>query len=283
MLTPRLGACLLGGTLLFASACNAPPPTTPATPTIRAPQTAIPAATPSGRVPIENLPRADLDPGLLTAVCDPEPIQLDPEAGETTIFCHDAVVLGLRAASRATPGPITRMYVQRPVCATTPCSVDDLSTATVIVWGAAEVVAVRLDSRLDTLAPPDRLLLGIWPPAERGPAPDTNREAIDSAPAEVADRVPFPYCGKATYDTPPSVFACLAGNVLLGRPAEAIHVTFGTEGGEVVDIVRFDGSGALTRYRHAEGRWIRQFGSLILGAPGGSATFEAWDGGEPID
>jgi hypothetical protein len=283
VLAGRLRSCLVGGTLLIASSCSVPPPTATEAPQPSETASAAPTATAAGRIDIGELPRVELDPALLTAVCDPEPVQIDPDAGETTILCGDAVVLGLRAASSATPGPITRIYVQRPRCAASPCSEDELSTATVIAWGAADIVAVRLDSRLDTLAPPDRLALDPWPPSGTQPAPEVKREVLDSVPDEVAARAPYPYCGSATYEAPPDVFACFSDSVLLGRPAEAIQITYGTEGGQVLDIVRFSGSGALTRYRQAEGRWIEQHGSLILGAPRGSATFAAWDGGQPID
>jgi hypothetical protein len=241
-----------------------------------------PTASASGRVAIRDLPRVDLDPALLTAICDPEQIQVDPDDGDTTISCQDAVVLGLRAASRATGGPITRIYVKRPACAGTPCSEDELSTATVFAWGAA-IVAVRLDSRLDTLPPPVRLAVDPWPRPGANADPRVQREDFDSAPDVVAARTPYPYCGRAAYDVPREVFACFSDRVLIGKPAEAALVTFGTEGGEVVDIIRFGGRGALTRYRQAEGRWLQARGSLILGAPGGSAGFEAWDGDEPIE
>jgi len=283
VLAAPLRICLFGATLLIASACSVPPPA-PATPasTRQAPATG-PTASAAARVGIDDLPIVALDPALLTVVCDPEPAQREPDAGETTIFCHDAVALGLRAASRATAGPITRIYLQRPACAATPCSLDDLSSATVIAWGAAAIVAVRLDSRLDTLAPPERLAVGAWPEAGTNPTPSVGREIFDPAPDVVASRTPYPYCGRSTYDRPQDVLACFRDSVLLGRRAEAIQRSVGTEGGEVVDIVRFAGSGALTRYRQAEGRWIQQRGSLILGVPGGSWAFEAWDEAVPIE
>ena len=79
------------------------------------------------------------------------------------------------------------------------------------------------------------------------------------------------------------MLACFRDSVLLGRPAEAVIASFGTEGGEVLDIVRFAGEGALTRYRKADGRWVRQNGSLVLDPPAGSWAFAAWDAGEPVE
>ncbi len=283
MLAPTLRTCLLGGTLLLASACNVPPPTIVSTsPTSASPSPAA-TANSGSRVAIADLPIVEPDPGLLTAICDPEPIQLDPEAGDTSVFCQDAVVLGFRAASGTTPGPITRIYVRRPTCAATPCSTDELSTATVIAWGAAAVVAIRIDSRLDSVPPPQRLFDDPWPRPNIVPAPEVQREILDSAPEEVATRTTFPYCGRATYDTPQEVLACFRDSVLLSRRAEVIQVSFGTEGGEVLDIVRFNGTGALTRYQEADGRWTVQRGSLILGAPGGSWTFNPWDEGDAVE
>ena len=102
------------------------------------------------------------------------------------------------------------------------------------------------------------------------------RETFANAPAEVAARKPYPYCGRAVYDEPTDVITCFLDRVLLGLPVEAVQVSFGTEGGEVSDILRFDGKGAITRYRFVEGRWIGQRGGLVLGAPNGSWSFDPW-------
>lgn len=278
----RLRPSLFCGTLLVATACGVPQPTPTATIGTSDSPSAAPTAGAS-RIALEDLPVVDPDPTVLTALCDPDPAQINPEAGDTSVFCHDAVVVGLRAASTAAAGPITRLYVRRPICAAMPCSQDELSTVTVLAWDAIGMVAVRIDKRLDTVSQPERLTLDLWPPPGTVPAPEVGREELDAAPAAVATRTPYPYCGRATYDTPQKVLTCFRDSVLGGRRAEAIQVSFGTEGGEVIEIVRFDGSGAITRYQQADGRWVRQRGSLILGAPGRSWTFDPWDEGERLE
>jgi len=109
------------------------------------------------------------------------------------------------------------------------------------------------------------------------------REVLDTAPAVVATRPRYPYCGRATFDAPQDVLTCFRDSVLLGRPAEAILASFGVEGGEVIDVVRFDGGGAITRYEQADGRWVSQRGGLILNVAGGSWAFDPWDSGQVLE
>lgn len=283
MLAATIRRCLLGGTLAIASACSVPPPTAPSATPASATTSPRPAASARSRLAIADLPVVDPDPASLTAICDPEPIQVHPDAGETAVLCHDAVVLGLRAASTATMGPITRIYVRRPRCAAIPCSSDELNTAMVVAWGFSGAVAFRIDSRLDSTSAAEHLTVDPWPRPSTLPAPEVRREVPDSAPAAVASRSAYPYCGRATFDTPQQVLTCFRDSVLLGLPAEAIKASFGTEGGEVIEIVRFAGRGAISRFQQADGRWVFQHGSLILGVPGGSWAFDPWDAGDVVD
>lgn len=279
MLALRLRIWVWSGTLFLALGCNVPPPA----PTATAPggdvSSASPAASAGGRIAIEDLPVVDPDPASLTAICDPDPSLLHPEADGTAIACYDAMMLGLRAASTVTVGPITRIYVRRQACAAGPCSTEELSTATVVAAAESGTVAVEVNGLLDSVSRP-RAAAPAWPQPATLPAPSVEREDVGLAPAEVSNRTPYPYCGRTTYDLPQDVITCFRDSVLLGSHVEAIQVTFGTEGGEVLDIVRFDGAGALTRYRQAEGAWFRQRGGLILGIPGASWTFVPWDKGE---
>ncbi len=283
MLATTLRTCLLGGTLALASACSVPPATTTPSGSPNDRPSARPTAPVAQPIAIEDLPVIDPDPAVVTAVCDPEPIQVHPDAGDSTVFCNDAVVLGFRAASTVAIGSITRIYLQRPTCAASPCSYQDLNTATVLVWDTAGVVAVRVDSRLDAVTRPERITIAAWPSPVTNPNPETRREDVGPAPGPVAARTAYPFCGRATYDTPEEVHACFRDSVLLGRRVEVIQLTFGTEGREVIDIVRYDGAGALTRYRNADGDWVVQRGGLILPAPGGSWAVDPWDSGAPLE
>jgi hypothetical protein len=84
-------------------------------------------------------------------------------------------------------------------------------------------------------------------------------------------REPFPYCGATDAADPDSpdlrVAACFLDAVLAGRPAEAIHTVYGTEGGSITQLDRFAGTGAVVRFeREGHAPWTRRQGLINLGA-----------------
>jgi hypothetical protein len=224
------------------------------------------------------MPPASLDPSAQTGVCDPEPGQANDDPGEVTIFCADSLVLSLRAIKTVTRQPILRLYFHRPACLAIPCTQDELSTATVTAWTASAAFSVELDSRLQTVGIPFEDAAATWPAAGSSVAPLLHRIRISGAPAEVARRTPYPYCGTAQLSDPPTVAKCFRDAVLAGRPAEMVEHLFATEGGAILWLSRYSGHGAIVRYERYAGQWIRQSGAMYLGIDDGTFDFEPWDG-----
>lgn len=104
------------------------------------------------------------------------------------------------------------------------------------------------------------------------------RPVIEGAPREVATRTPYPFCGSAELGDPSSALGCSRDAVLAGRPAELIDHVYGTEGGAITWLYRFDGQGALVRYSYDAGRWLRQAGTMILGITPTTRDFDPWWG-----
>ena len=86
---------------------------------------------------------------------------------------------------------------------------------------------------------------------------------------------------------PQAVDACFRAAVLEGRRAEMIDQLYGTEGGSVLRIYRFDGSGRLTMIQHDQSVngdgtsndiWRRVEGGMILGITPSAWDFDPWDG-----
>jgi hypothetical protein len=228
----------------------------------------------SGRVlAIDALPSVSLDPAAQTAICDPQAYQLDTDAGEATIACPDGLVLGLRALSTISSSPIERLYLQRPSCDTTPCTEGELSTATVTGWTATDANSVGLDSRKPTVEVMTPASPAVWPSGS-STTPARDRPVIEGAPAEIASRTAYPYCGEAELGDPEAVTECFRDAVLGGRPAELIERYVGTEEGLITRLYRFDGRGALVMYQRSDGRWFRQAGSMILGFTPGAFDFD---------
>jgi hypothetical protein len=280
------------GIVAVSAACGSPPPAPSAsldhtaaalTPTssAAAPATASAsaAATSQPTIAIADLPVVDPDPATLTAICDPDPNQLEPDAGDTSVFCSDGVRLGLRAVRAASPGNATRAYLMRPGCAAAPCPADALDTATVVLWTGTGAFSVHIDSRLDAVGVPQPVLVDPWPAPVGFASPAVKREGVAGAPAVVATRAPYPSCGRAANDAAAAVLSCFRSLVLLGRPAELVQSSVATEGGQIIDLFRFSGTGAITRYEQSEGRWVEQHGGMILGARDGTWSFDPWDEG----
>jgi hypothetical protein len=264
-----------------------PSPTPTAIATTLSPPVAT--ATPVPLLEIADLPGAELTEIDATALCDPDASQADRAFGESTISCPDGLELALRVVRTATQDPVTRIYLRRPACASLPCSEDELSTAQVTAWTATDVIAVELDSRLQTVPQPSVASDATWPVAGNEPTPAVKRLSLKDAPREVARREPYPYCGRAEVGEPPSVTLCFRDAVLAGRPAEVIDRGYGTEGGEVLLITRFDGDGPLILYMHDQSvggdgtiadRWLRYEGGMILGVTPSSWDFYGWSHAE---
>jgi hypothetical protein len=244
---------------------------------------AIPARVPP--LVIAQLPRIELENVDATAVCDADPTQAAIDAGQSRIDCSDGLTVALAAVSTVTKDPVTHIYLHRPMCATTPCSEDDLSTAHITVWTATQAFAVQLDARLETLTGPSVADDAVWPAGDSDPSPAMARPSIAGAPPEVARRDPYPFCGRAESGHPTSVVSCFRNALLAGSRVEMIEGFNGTEGGGLLAIFRYAGHGRLSSYQHDEtttgdGRrtdtWRRADGAMVLGTASGSWDFDPW-------
>jgi hypothetical protein len=277
---PRLQGLAIGIAALAFAGCGPRPTEIPASPTFD-PTATVPATTtvvptPLGSLAIDVLPQASFDAAMLTTVCDPEAAQATLLAGDATVFCSDGLLLGLRALQTLSSRPFTRLYFRRPVCKATPCTADELGIATVMGSSAEAIFAVRIDSRLQTIdvLVPDGAR--AWPPAGLSRPPAVARPDVGAAPAEITARVPYPFCGKADLGDPTTTLGCFRDAVVAGRPAELVQTVFGTEGGTLTWLYRFDGRGAVTRYAGSDGKWQRQSGTLILGITPLAWDFDPW-------
>ena len=284
------GVVLLGGCAASArqptaspTAAIAEPSSTPTTAAATPTQT----STPSQRLAIGGLRRAELAEIDATAVCDPVPSQANIDAGESTVVCTDAIALAVAVIRTVTRDPVVRVYLRRPPCVAIPCSADQLDTAEVIAWTSTQTLSIQLDSRLDTVPLPSVANDAVWPAPGGEPEPAVRREAIKGAPHVVADREPYPYCGRAETHNPASVLGCFRDAVLAGRRAEMIDRLYGTEGGELLVIYRYDGHGRLIAYEHDQtvggdgqvsNAWRRAEGAMNLGITPLGWDFEPWWG-----
>jgi hypothetical protein len=269
------------------TAVVATPSLVPATPSLVPATPSLVPATPSPIPPlvIADLPRVELAEIDATAVCDPDPNQSHRAYGESTIFCSDGLFLAFAVVRTVTQDPVTRLYLDRPRCAATPCSEDELSTAEVTAWTPTQAFSVQLDSRLRTVPQPSVVDDAVWPAAGSEPVPAVRRESLKGAPPEVASREPYPFCGRAETGFPASVLDCFRGAVLAGRKAEAIELVYGIEGGELLWIYRYDGRGRLVRYEHDQtvngdgsdaNEWRRAEGAMNLGITRHAWDFDPW-------
>ncbi len=237
-----------------------------------------PTRTLAPELDVDALPRASFDPVRLTAVCAPESDLLQRDPPRRAIFCSDsrgdALSVGLAAIQTVVDGPIDRLYLEWPTCPATGCTDDDFQTATVVGWSNGNAYSTVVDARLLRVPVPTPEDSIEWPAFGPSEAPPVQRPTIKNAPAEIADRTPYPFCGRAELGDPPEVDGCFRDAVLAGRPAEMIERVYGTEGGVILRLYRFAGHGAIIGYQHGEGRWIRQFGTMLL------SNYEAhWDMG----
>lgn len=178
----------------------------PRTPLVTTPPGATPTPTP--RLSISGLRRAELAEIDATAVCDPVPSQANIDAGESTIFCSDGIALALAVVRIVMHDPVVRVHLRRPPCVAIPCSAEQLSTAEVIASTTTQALSVQLDSRLETVPPPSVRSEAVWPAAGGQPTPTVKRESIKGAPPELAGREPYPFCGRAEIGDPPAVLGC---------------------------------------------------------------------------
>ncbi len=136
------------------------------------------------------------------------------------------------------------------------------------------------NSRVESVPQPVVSNDDVWPAPDTEPEPPVSRPSIQGAPRQVADRDPYPFCGRAEMDAPPAVLACFRDALLSGRKAEMINRVYGTEGGEILWIYRYDGDGRLVRYQQDGLSWHSNEGAMILGITPQTWDFDPWWGTE---
>ena len=270
--------------LLGIAACATPYSSPAPTPTLLASATLVPTPSqtpyhsPSSTTFLDPdlLPQASLEEEGATLVCDPEPSQLNSNAGKTLVPCYDGLLLGLRALKSAIDG-VDRLYLRRPGCAAIPCTPLELGTATVTGWSGGSATSVTVDWERLQITVPERDPLATWPSPNSITSPPISRPAIDGAPDIVRDRDPYPFCGDVERDGL-AAERCFLDLVLGGLSAEMLDrldVTGGTQ------VFRFGGQGLIVRYAEFPDGWYRDAGSVILGTAGGW-SFDNWLGRQSI-
>jgi hypothetical protein len=214
---------------------------------------------------------------VLTVVCDPDPDQGLPGSVDSQLYCADAALLGVRALATVTNEPTTRIFLERPICPAIPCFDDELETGTVTGWTADGPFTFAIDHRLDTVPTPKADPGAQWPSIQSA-VPAIDRPAIKGAPAIVARRIPYPFCGQAGYGQPVAVANCFLAAVLDGRKAELLNVEYGTEGGKITTVFRFDGAGSIHAFVFVERKWFRVDGGLVINPDAMGWSFDGWDG-----
>lgn len=267
-------------------ACTAPLPSTSTspgptvTPTVAPTAAPSAAASPSAPQPTlldpDNLPTASLEGEGATAVCDAEQSDADPSAGESLVVCYDGLVLGLRALKTREIN-VDRLYLRRPVCASSPCTPEELATVTVTGWTGETALSVEIDWEHNRITPPQVDTDVNWPAPTTTEGPGIAKPQVKGAPTLVRDRESLPYCGN-TEDAREAAMQCFRDAVLDGRPAEMLE-PFDVSGG--IQILRFDGQGLVTRYALYGDGWFQDGGNLIIG-PSFGWSFHNWVERTPI-
>jgi hypothetical protein len=217
-----------------------------------------------------DLPELRTDAAATLAVCSPKPGLAFVDGGEDRLGCFDAVELGLRAIQTVTDEPFDRAWLERHVCSAPPCTEEQLATGTLTAWVGERAWSTDLDARSETVAIPRSAEIATWP-SLGGAVPAVRRPRIAGAPAEVRARTPLPFCGFAEMGEPPPAKLCFLAAVLAGRPAEIVETFYGTEGGTITRVSRFEGFGAVVAYQNSVDAqaqslpWYRQLNWLHLG------------------
>lgn len=275
------------GTLLLVAGCAAPLPAGSTSATLSPiPSSPTPLASPSpaasppvATFDLGQLPPIDLATQQLTAVCGPAPNQIAPGSGESTVQCSVGIERALRVIYAISSAPVRRVYLVHPPCRSLPCTEDELNSVTVTTWTSTAAVSVSLDIRVQTVSAPQSGAASAWPSAPAFTSPPVERPAIEGAPSAIAEREPYPYCGRAVMGEPSSKASCFRAAVLLGMPAEFVDNLIGTEGGSSTYLYRYAGEGQISVFRSSDGDWIEQPGAIRIGADQDSWTFHGWGDG----
>jgi hypothetical protein len=271
------------GLAFVLTACTVVPPSTALlTPTnppatiASAPPSPSPPASASVLLDPEDLPEANLKEEDATLLCDPEASQFDLNAGDTLLFCYDGLLLGLRALKTGADH-FDRLYLQRAICASIPCTPAELGTVTVTGWTDGAALSVVIDHARSGVTVPAPDSEAMWPTPSSTESASVARPEIDGAPKVVRQREPYPYCGAVHQDRLPAL-RCFLDAMLRGTPAEMLDRS--RVSGEI-RVFRFDGQGLIERYAEFPDGWLLDGGSAILGSAG-TWSYDGWLEAEPV-
>lgn len=210
----------------------------------------------------DSLPRVALDPMKTTAICDVEPEVVNPDAGTSNVDCAGALALSASVTQALAGAAPSRLYLHRPACVSTPCTDDELNTATATVLVGRQSYAISIDARTTSVTATQAPDTGWWPTPASYTAPAVFRPVLAKAPAEVASRTAYPFCGAKDGNPDIAAWACFQNAVETGGAAELLSAVPDTGS---VWVFRYSGAGAVTRYRDDHGSWSSEAGTTIIG------------------
>jgi hypothetical protein len=196
----------------------------------------------------------------ITIVCE----SWGSEPPSATIDCEDAVTAALAALGATRAAVVRRLdFGYGEWCAAASTCLPRRSDIGWVVARTATLETLRVRVALDAATG-----LQAWPPVE-GPrviVPSFRTPPVDApdlgegTPRELAEREAFPFCGSEdvglteAFNT--AARQCFLDGVRAGSPVELISRMTSTEGGgQLLDVYRFTGEGAIFRYLLRDGQW----------------------------
>ncbi len=249
-------AALLG---IAIAACL--PPSASAPPTSTESAAATGTGEPSGapretpvatRSPASSPPEVDL--ATVTQLCD----EWELEVSAALVSCPEGIGFALEVAPP--DRRITKIRFEYGRCEAASCPVAAPNHAWVVYAAAAGDfdIVVEIFKAADGTKTTGLVSTASTPDDPPFDAPPVKRPAIEGAPASIALRDAYPYCGVSTGDESAADFAarrCCLDGVLGGSPVELTIEAHGTEGARVNGLYRFSGTGPIVVYEQEAGEW----------------------------
>ena len=233
-------------------------------------QTEAPAETVSTEPPSDDVPTRP-DPATFLQVCR----DLGQPSGDPAP-CSDLVEAAL-AAPELAGARIRRVDLGGSCDPPSSCGrATPVATFPVTVLSDRKPVLVELVRAADGSLVIRGLHAALPPRAPAFTPPATGLADLPGAPASLASRPAYPLCGQeqapmgGPYDD--AARRCFLAGVLAGSSVEFATVGSGTEGGAIVDLYRFAGTGGIEHVTGEAGTWTRTFTGI--GEAGGGLVFK---------
>ena len=277
-----ISACDTGTVPSSIGAAASVPPPSPTAAATRQPTGALPDASTDAPVPAISEPPSDdvparPDPATFLQVCWREAL-----AGVAPVPCSDVVEAALSVPELA-GARIDRVELGGQCDPPRSCGravVRPTVWVTVLSDHDPLIVDLVLDAGGGLMVQEVHPALASDRPTFTPPAPGLAELA--GVPPGLAAREAYPLCGTESasmggpYDE--TARTCFLNGVLAGSPVEFATIGAGTEGGAVVDLYRYAGSGGIEHVTGEGGTWVRSFtgiadaGGGLVFAIGGMAT-----------